>query len=1382
MTGELITDSSETGENITALPFSKWSSSIGVDIQDQKDQYVGYGNYLRDFEFDQGTLDQDTEEVIARNTFQKIREIDPEYVPSLELGTIDSDAALIYEAFGQQARDDFYTAVNEAGASRDDFLDEVNSAKQYLVEHDRLGLASLKQVDDDGVTSFRVIGGSNLVNPRQSITDSINRGAFLHNNMAQVNEGLKKTPYGQTLFKAIRNDKISGEFSKAANNSKIKDSYLEIIKDAKNHFITDKEKGAPSALIAKARTLLAKQYSSESDITEDVARNRFQDADIMDALEQVSIMDAYQGGTAKFVSEPDKIDENIKVTKTGIAVPHINLILNKGQFETAIELKAGKGELTNAQVRNLYAGRTAYLTRNYPAYEELFKDSTVEKKWQNHVLKSQKLGQSKAEILDAFIANPKNYSGVKNRIGSFVDSLKDSFTGLFFVLPALLKNETSINILVEQEEDRQNRRQVASIFGDHLGWVHDISTAIAPMVVDVAATGFLISRGMSVGGAGYIGAKEGAKLTAKGLAKSFTGSVLVKEFGESSAEAAARLSATKYIKEGATTKSIQKAIESYSALVGTKLVNNKVVRGRAAENVITSSIFLTAANRSAGGTYATIYSNYDGTHEEKHDKAFGSAMLAAMATGLITAAFSRFGRGGFENVLLGGLSFGQMNYVLGKLSRSKVSPLDTQQIIGNHLKARMKEISPSIFKSLYGRYAKAGTEEFLEEGIDEFVNSFIVSSALKIDTPMLDRISDAIYAGSIGGVIGQGASAIRTSAQKRNAFMRGDIEIFRQKEINELLAKLEATSSPLTRKAVIQRTESLLRGEDISDADYQAYLEEVDKIDKQDQEDTGRPLQTSREQESERAPDKLPRKELEAIRRAAFEAERGQIDLAISESKEALSEIQQDIAERTILQSNVSRPTESDSDPNLPHNSHQGFVEMQRRQGLFDLQRRQGTQTPAMAADYNFPPLGTGTDNVEYSFDAQGDLGPQTLRVRTSRGDAKNHVAALHYEIKKESEIGPEYVEERSSLDFARLNTAKAQLKSLEAALGGAVPKYRSWGEGRINFLKPNQIVVFGSNEDGYHGAGAAGFVTFGEYLKPAAAAAKRRETGYGERGDGEPFVGKWNQKGVAEGYQEGTSEDGASYAIPTVTDYTLPRNDKDRKVPKDQIIESIRKMYSFAFANKPNVNPFLRKELLVLNGDGDGALSGYTGQEFAEMYLAAGPIPPNITFRKSFVSLLEKIEDAPRAVVSKQDMQLPNAGVIQDDVSLEQETPAPVAEPKVVYVKPEAGKKSTDLVIAAEKRGDGINTLRQRGVKKETHFGNPFRITQPWVDTPEVREKYEVVVNKYKRWLRGDEVFKDIEPARREWILKQIDDGNLDGQNLIYYKKIPVNHAIELR
>ena len=1131
MTGELITDSSEDGENITALPFSKWSLSIGRDIEDPKDQYIGYSNYLRDVEFDKGTLDQNTEEIISRNTLQKIREIDPEYVPSLELGTIDSDASLIYEAFGQKARDDYYEAVNEAGASRDDFLDEVNSAKQHLVEQDRLGIASLKQIDKDGVTSFKVIGGSTLVNPRQAITDSINRGAFLHNNMAQANEGFKKTPYGQTLFKAIRNDQINTEFSKAANNSAIKDAYLEIIRDAKDHFITNNEKDDPSALITKARSLLGKQYSSDSDITEDVARNRFQDSDIMDALEQVSIMDAYQGGTAKFVSDPEKLDENIKITKSGIAVPHINLILDKGKFETAIDLKAQKGELTSAQVNNLEAGRAAYLARNYPAYDELFKDSTVEKKWQKHILDSQKQGLSKAEILDTFLSNPRNYSGVKNRIGSFVDSLKESFTGLAFVLPALLKNETSINILVEQEEDRQNRKQVASIFGDHLGWVHDISTAIAPMVVDVAATGFLISRGMSVGGAGYIGAKEGAKLTAKGLAKSFTGSILVKEFGETSAEAAARLSATKYIKEGASTKSIQKAIESYNSLVGTKLVNNKVVRGSAAENIITSGIFLTAANRSAGSTYATIYSNYDGTHEEKHDKALGSAMLAGLSTGLITSAFSRFGRGGFENVLLGGLSFGQMNYVLSKLSRSKVTPLDAQQIIGNHLKSRMKEISPSIFKSLYGKYAKAGTEEFLEEGIDEFVNSFIVSAALKTDTPMLDRISDAIYAGSIGGVIGQGASAVRTAAQKRNAFIRGDIEIFRQREIDTLLSKLEATNSPLTSDIVRQQTESLLRGDAISDQDYQAYVNRVREID----EETGRPLQTTREEPAEREPDRLPPAELKKIREATFNATRGQLDLAISEAEKLVPQKQKQIEDDT-----------------LP------FLD------------QEGVQ--------NIP-----TEDVTPTED-----------------------------------VAPTETEVQGKKTY----------------------------EGFVTSLEPNQVFVFGSNLDGFHGAGSAGYASFNE------AGNVWRKYNYGNVKEG--TQGKWNIKGQAEGYQEGT--EGRSYAIPTVV------KAGGEKISEDDIKNSIRSMYAEA-ANNPEM------EYLVANGVGRG-LSGYTGQEFAKMYVDAGEIPPNVVFKNEFQLLIDNVGNEPTPIDTRDDFEIPNDGFIADDVVLEQgvfnlEDATPTVEPE---------------------------------------------------------------------------------------------------------------------
>ena len=146
MTGELITDSSGNDAYTNPLTFSQWGGSIGNNITDDKDKFIGYGNYLREFEFERGTLDADTEAAIGNIVNGQVTQIDPEYKPSLDSGTVDTDANLIFEAFGTQAKNDFLKGIEEGG-KREDFSAEVNEAKQHLVEHGRLSLASLRTLD-----------------------------------------------------------------------------------------------------------------------------------------------------------------------------------------------------------------------------------------------------------------------------------------------------------------------------------------------------------------------------------------------------------------------------------------------------------------------------------------------------------------------------------------------------------------------------------------------------------------------------------------------------------------------------------------------------------------------------------------------------------------------------------------------------------------------------------------------------------------------------------------------------------------------------------------------------------------------------------------------------------------------------------------------------------------------------------------------------------------------------------------------------------------------------------------------------------------------------------------------------------------------------------
>lgn len=83
-----------------------------------------------------------------------------------------------------------------------------------------------------------------------------------------------------------------------------------------------------------------------------------------------------------------------------------------------------------------------------------------------------------------------------------------------------------------------------------------------------------------------------------------------------------------------------------------------------------------------------------------------------------------------------------------------------------------------------------------------------------------------------------------------------------------------------------------------------------------------------------------------------------------------------------------------------------------------------------------------------------------------------------------------------------------------------------------------------------------------------------------------------------------------------------------------------------------------------------------------------------------------------------------------------------------------------------------GIDTLRHPN-KEGMHFGNPFATR----DARGVRKVVPTIKDAavaYEQWLRGEE-YQDVEPERRQWILNQIESGNLDSRDLIYYTdKVP--------
>lgn len=153
---------------------------------------------------------------------------------------------------------------------------------------------------------------------------------------------------------------------------------------------------------------------------------------------------------------------------------------------------------------------------------------------------------------------------------------------------------------------------------------------------------------------------------------------------------------------------------------------------------------------------------------------------------------------------------------------------------------------------------------------------------------------------------------------------------------------------------------------------------------------------------------------------------------------------------------------------------------------------------------------------------------------------------------------------------------------------------------GDVTKLEPNQVFVFGSNLNGFHGAGSAGYASFNEKGNIW------RNYNYGAWPKGKQ--GKWNVKGQAEGYQIGT--EGASYAIPTVT-----RAGAVRSISPENIRESIKRFLRFA-----NDNPELH---FFVAYSGNKNLNGYTPSEMASFFIFNRELPSNVIFQKDFCNLI---------------------------------------------------------------------------------------------------------------------------------------------------------------
>jgi exodeoxyribonuclease-5 len=135
---------------------------------------------------------------------------------------------------------------------------------------------------------------------------------------------------------------------------------------------------------------------------------------------------------------------------------------------------------------------------------------------------------------------------------------------------------------------------------------------------------------------------------------------------------------------------------------------------------------------------------------------------------------------------------------------------------------------------------------------------------------------------------------------------------------------------------------------------------------------------------------------------------------------------------------------------------------------------------------------------------------------------------------------------------------------------------------GKVTSLEPNQIFVFGSNEGSSKGAAPT-------------------------HGAGSAKIARDNF-GAIQGQSRGLQ--GQSYGIVTKKFY-----DVEKSSTPQEIVEEIKGLYEYAKQNPT-------KEFLVSDYSKSN-LNGYTGQQMADMFNSAGPIPSNIVFNKNFDKLV---------------------------------------------------------------------------------------------------------------------------------------------------------------
>jgi hypothetical protein len=523
------------------------------------------------------------------------------------------------------------------------------------------------------------------------------------------------------------------------------------------------------------------------------AGEEFSYEDVKNAYDYLVLQTASSGNYFDLYEENES-GRNIRMTSAGIPIVHTAALANENAFN---DMVSARPDIDPEIFDQLRVQRTALLNQNFNHYDKILSRSGVDDEWREAVMEGRANGKQNHEILNDFLKNEDNYNTYWERTKGVLSSVVEGSATLLAAIPAVMRNESAANVLAQVSQDSSDRREFARLFNQEYGYGMEVAEAIAPMATDVLATTLLAGATAPIGGLGgatYLTARAGSVAGLKALTKGITSNVI-------------KL-APSIIGRGGATKTLAEVIATSLKTVDGKLANDALKaynKSLGRKLGVTTAVFVPAATRSGGSTYGSITNalrqTTDLSKEEIHDRAMGAAMLSGTITGVITSGFSFFGRGGLEDAFLRGMSFREFKTVLSSLD----------DFASTYTTGKVKDVLTSVIKKApqsKGGFIRGAfrtthgfTDEAIEEGLDQFINSYVEDVALEQDTPMIERLEQSFNAAVVGGIIGSVVTTAQRVAPRfqMNAAMRQQQESdFRRSLFEKASESLRESGSPIT--------------------------------------------------------------------------------------------------------------------------------------------------------------------------------------------------------------------------------------------------------------------------------------------------------------------------------------------------------------------------------------------------------------------------------------------------------------------------------------------------------------------------------------------------------------------------------------------------------